>query len=73
MEMTLNTSASYPQIKSFVLSLHRDAAPGQGSLVGRLEHLATGRRFHFTSADELIECLVAGAALTVDSAPKDER
>jgi hypothetical protein len=71
--MTLNNSASYPQATSFVLMLHRDAAPAEGNLVGRLEHLATGQRFHFASADELIECLVAGAALAVNVHSKDER
>ena len=71
--MTLNTSASYPQSKSFVLMLRSDAAPSEGSLVGRLEHLVTGRRFHFASAEELIECLVAGAALAAEATPKDGR
>ena len=60
--MTLSNSASYPQTRSFVLLLHRDAVPADGNLVGRLEHLVTGRRFHFASAAELVECLVAATA-----------
>ena len=71
--MTLNNSASYPQATSFVLMLHRDAVPGEGKLVGRLEHLVTGRRFYFASAAELVDCLVAGAALTPSSHSQDER
>jgi len=71
--MTLDTSTSYPQFKSFVLCLHRDAEPGAGSVIGRLEHLVTGQRFHFASAEELLDCLVAGAALAVDNATREER
>jgi len=71
--MTLDTSTSYPQIRSFVLCLHRDSEPGSGSVVGRLEHLVTGQRFHFASAEELLQCLVAGAALAVENAGKQER
>ena len=69
--MTLNNSASYPQGTSFVLMLHRDAVPEDGILVGRLEHLVTGQRFRFASAEELIASLVAGAALATEVAPKD--
>jgi len=71
--MSLSNSASYPQVKSFVLNLHRDAVPSEGCLVGRLEHLATGRRYHFSSAAELIDCLVAGAALAADHPQGEER
>ncbi len=71
--MTLNNSASYPQATSFVLILHRDAVPAEGTLFGRVEHLLSGRRFNFASAEELIECLVAGAALAADLAANDEQ
>jgi hypothetical protein len=60
--MILKTQATYPQAKSFVLKLHRDAAPAEGRLIGRLEHVASGKHFDFNSAEELIACLVNGAA-----------
>lgn len=61
--MVLNTHASYPHDQTYVLKLHRDAAPQQGRFVGRLEHVASGRQLSFDSAEELIACLarVAGA------------
>jgi len=43
------------------VQLHRDAAPQRGRLVGRLEHLASGRQFEFASADELVSYLMHGA------------
>ena len=60
--MILKTQASYPQARSFVLKLHRDAAPAEGRLIGRLEHVASGRQFNFNSAEELIACLAQGVA-----------
>jgi hypothetical protein len=57
--MILKTQASYPQAASFVLKLHRDAAPADGRLIGRLEHVASGKQFTFNSAEELIACLVS--------------
>jgi len=63
--MILKTQASYPQAQSFVLKLHRDAAPAEGRLIGRLEHVASGRQYTFNSAAELIACLAQGAAAAV--------
>jgi hypothetical protein len=57
--MILSTRSSHPQSRSFVLKLQRESHAGQGRLIGRLEHLASGRLFHFTSADELIAHLAA--------------
>ena len=62
--MILKTQASYPQTRSFVLKLHRDAAPAQGRLIGRLEHVASGKQLNFNNAEELIACLTACASLT---------
>ena len=56
--MTLKPYASYPQARAYVLTLHSDAAPSEGRFIGRLEHLVSGRQFHFTTAAELIACLV---------------
>ena len=60
--MVLKTQASYPQTLSFVLKLHRDAAPAEGHIVGRLEHVASGRQVTFNSAEELIACVAKAAA-----------
>jgi hypothetical protein len=60
--MILKTQSSYPQARSFVLKLHRDAAPADGRLIGRLEHVASGRQFTFSSAEELIASLAQAAA-----------
>jgi hypothetical protein len=60
--MILKTQATYPQAQSFVLKLHRDAAPAEGRLIGRLEHVASGRQFHFNSAEELIAGLAQAVA-----------
>jgi hypothetical protein len=57
--MILNTHATYPQSQSFVLKLHRDAAPAEGRLIGRLEHVASGKQFTFSTAEELVACLVS--------------
>jgi hypothetical protein len=60
--MILKTHASYPQAQSFVLKVHRDAAPADGKLIGRLEHVASGKQFDFNTAEELIACLVRSVA-----------
>jgi len=60
--MILKTQATYPQAQSFVLKLHRDAAPAEGRLIGRLEHVASGRQFDFNTAEELIACLAQAVA-----------
>ncbi len=60
--MVLNTQASYPHGHTYVLKLHRDAAPQHGRVVGRLEHIDSGRQLAFESAAELIDCLARIAA-----------
>ena len=59
--MKLKTDPTYPQAWTYVLKLHREAAPTEGRIVGRLEHLATGREHYFTSADELIASIQSSA------------
>jgi hypothetical protein len=55
--MVLNSLTSYPHARSYVLKLHSEAAPSDGHIVGRLEHVISGRQFHFHSAEELVACL----------------
>jgi len=61
--MTLDTQATHPHTHSYVIKLHRDAAPERGVLVGRLQHIYTGEQCDFGSAEELLACLFRGAAL----------
>jgi hypothetical protein len=60
--MILKTQASFPQTLSFVLKLHRDSAPTEGRVIGRLEHLASGKQVHFNTAEELIACIASAVA-----------
>jgi hypothetical protein len=62
--MTLDSQATYPHTHSYVIKLHRDAAPERGVFVGRLQHIYTGEQCEFGSAEELLACLVRGASLT---------
>jgi hypothetical protein len=52
--MILNTRTHYPQARSYVLRLHPNSAPRLGRIVGRIDHVVTGRRFHFASIEELV-------------------
>jgi hypothetical protein len=58
----LNARPTYPTSRSYVLKLHRDAVPGRGRMVGRLENVSTGTQYEFTSEEELLACLVRDAA-----------
>jgi len=64
----LATHPSYPNAMAYVLKLHRDARPGSGRLMGRLENVTTGEQFVFASAEELLACL---ARDTVRNKTKD--
>ena len=59
--MSFDRRATYTNERSYVLRLHRDAVPAESHLVGQLEHIPSGRRYGFASADELITCLTAAA------------
>ena len=63
--MILATHPSYPNALAYVLKLHRDARPGTGRLLGRLENVTTGEQFAFANAGELIACLAQDAARTL--------
>jgi hypothetical protein len=55
---------SYPVARAYVLKLHRDAKPGQGRVLGRLENVTTGEQFVFASAEELLACLARDSTST---------
>ena len=59
--MVLANQPTYPQSRAYVLKLHCDAAPAEGQLSGFIENIATGKRFVFSSAEELIATLVRDA------------
>jgi hypothetical protein len=62
--MILATHPSYPASRAYVLKLHRDARPGAGRFIGRIENVASGEAFAFASAEELLACLVRDVAKT---------
>lgn len=60
--MILAAHPSYPNALAYVLKLHRDARPGLGRVMGRLENVTTGEQFVFANAEELLACLARDAA-----------
>jgi hypothetical protein len=60
--MTLNSHASYPSTRSYVLKLHRDANLERGQIAGRLENMASGCCFDFATGEQLLACLAQDAA-----------
>jgi hypothetical protein len=58
----IRRSDPLPYDRAFVIQLGRDADPDAGAVVGRAEHIATGRRLRFRSWDELLAFVVACAA-----------
>lgn len=60
--MILSAHPSYPNALAYVLKLHRDARPGLGRVMGRLENVTTGEQFLFGNAEELLACLTRDAA-----------
>lgn len=71
--MTLHTVPAHPKQRSYVLSLHRDAPVHPDRFFGRIEHLATGERFDFTSTSSLIFWLLQHeVAMRDPNAPSGE-
>jgi hypothetical protein len=68
--MTLNPTTSYPNSRTYVLKLHRDAGASLSQLSGRLEHLATGRHFEFPTAAALLAHLLS--ELVADKTDRDD-
>ena len=60
--MILSAHPSYPNARAYVLKLHRDARPGLGRVMGRLENVTTGEQFVFANAEELLTCLARDSA-----------
>jgi hypothetical protein len=58
----LSMHPSYPNACAYVLKLHRDARPGLGRVMGRIENVTTGELFMFASAEELLACLARDSA-----------
>ena len=53
-----------PVRRAFVLQLRADAEVGRGVLVGRIEHVASGRVAHFESLAELLRFIADAAGST---------
>jgi hypothetical protein len=60
--MILATHPSYPSARTYVLKLHRDARPGIGKVIGRIENVTTGEQFVFGGVEELLACLARDTA-----------
>jgi len=60
--MTLSTQSNYPSTRTYVLKLHRDAAPELWHFVGRLEHVASGDHCDFANGEQLLAWLVRRTA-----------
>ena len=69
--MVLNSSASYPQTLTFVVKLRAECATGAQPLAGRIEHVASGEQFQFSSPSELLACLRGRLAEGHESAGND--
>ena len=51
-----------PYDRAFVVQLGRDADPDGGAIIGRAEHIASGRSLRFGSWDELLAFVADCAA-----------
>lgn len=60
--MSLQSTATFPTQRSYVLKLDADADPAGGRLAGRLEHIASGEQVDFASSAELLDWLARHAA-----------
>jgi hypothetical protein len=54
-----HTQSALPYAKSFVVQFSAETDPRLGITTGRVEHLQTGRRSRFASADELLAWMTA--------------
>jgi hypothetical protein len=60
--MTLSPETTYPNARRYVLKLHRDAAPAQNRLIGKIENLSSGRFYEFCNGEELLACFALDTA-----------
>jgi hypothetical protein len=69
--MTFQPESKYPNRRSYVLKLRRDAQPD--ALAGRLENLISGQQLEFASGRELLDSLARDlAASPGDPPPRGE-
>lgn len=61
----------YPVDRAYVVEMQRDAEPGSGVCLGRIEHVASGRVARFGDVDTLLRFLAEGHAeeSAVDASP----
>jgi hypothetical protein len=52
------SGAAFPPSRAFVVHLSADAVPSALRVLGRVEHIESGRSRRFTSLDELVAFLV---------------
>lgn len=71
--MDLDRLPCYPQARSYVLNLHRDAAPGQGLLRGRVTHIGNGDTAEFATGAELLAWLAQHATQLSDCSCREAR
>lgn len=71
LRMPLTAVPSHPSGLSYVLKLHRDCNPAQGSLCGRIEHVASGEVMAFSDADGLVGALLRHASSQTSTPPID--
>ena len=57
MYQEITVASALPNQRVFVIQLTADADPGHGFLVGRVEHVPSGRRVRFASGEEMNEFL----------------
>jgi len=62
----------WPKERAFVLQLSADSEPGRGKLVGRLEHVNSGRVGRFDSAEGLLAALEHALASTTSEPPASD-
>ena len=57
----LDSQPIFPVAGAYVLQLHRDARIEDGHWIGRIEHVASGESFEFTTREALVAWLIAHA------------
>jgi hypothetical protein len=66
------TTPAFPAWKAFVVQFSRDTHRATDACAGRVEHLSTGGRAHFSSASELLEALDRLLAASGDGSDSEE-
>lgn len=60
--MSFDHRTPFPGSRAYVIKLRQESAPSEGRWLGRLEHVASGRQYDFSCADELLRQLAADVA-----------